>query len=239
MDMAAQDNKEVARVPPAISSIERRMLGDIMGAEATVMAEVLTGEITSPKRMHETLVAACNVLHRIDNVRAKIRPIIGRLLDMIQLNPEAYTKLGHRTFEEYLQKEVIAKLGVSRTDCFEAKRITRAFPEMSIDIQASVGSVKMSLLARVANQNSKNLPMLLEKAKNLSIEGFSTYLEEKHLLDPTEDGLTEVTLLISKGVAKQLSQFLNDPRVIAKVGSPNKTTIVEMMIGELSGEWLG
>lgn len=186
----------------------------------------------SPSQMWETLSVCCRVMGHAERVKAKIRPLIGRLLLQMQNSPESYQKLGYDTFEGFLKAEVVEKLGVSRTDCYAAKKVAVAFPTLSISEQAKIGIVNMSIVSSITSEKNSDHKKILKVAATSSIAQLKQYAVEKKLIEPGDTDRAVITILTSKPVAKQWDAFVRSGKVQSACNSKDHGTILGSLMAD-------
>jgi len=195
---------------------------------------VLDREFT-PEALYETLAVCCRVMVRASEVTAKMRPLIGRLLVSIHDNPESYTRLGYQSFEQFMRKEVVEKLGVSRTDAYAAKKVALAFPSLSVEKQAEIGIVSMSILSSVTTEKNSDYQELLAIAENSTIAELKEALVKRKLFDTSEDKYG-ITIITSRAISNMWTDFVNSGAVQSACSSSDHGVILEYVMAEfLSG----
>lgn len=181
---------------------------------------------------YETLAVCCAVMGHAEGVKAKMRPLIGRLLVSIQNTPEVYTRLGYPNFEAFLQQEVVEKLGVSRSDAYMSKRVATAFPTLSVERQSRIGVVSMGILSAHTKEGNSDCKELLKIAETSTISQLKTKLVERDLMDPARDDQAVINILTTKDIKEHWDGITKDGRVHSVVGSRDHGAILDAALGE-------
>jgi hypothetical protein len=218
-----------------LTTNEQAIIKAMLDPEASI--EVVVPDDIDPEKFWSSLAACCRAVTKMRRLVERLRPIIGRMLLVAQENPAIYEDKGYRTYEDFLRRGVCENLGLSRSDAYEAKRVAQKWPSLTPEEYAQIGSVKMSLLSRVADERTGRGRKLLEKAKALSIRDLRTELEKKALIERGEFQGAVIVINTTRTIADQFERFVSLPEVQAHCETSDRGAILGHMIEECEVEW--
>lgn len=94
-----------------------------------------------------TLSGACEAYTQISRVTDQLKLVIGKTLAVIK---ERKMFGEYKTFERFLQEQVVDKFGIGRSTAWEAIKVAQAFPELTAEQYTQKGASRMIAIARDA-----------------------------------------------------------------------------------------
>jgi hypothetical protein len=179
----------------------------------------------------------CKAVNYMRRTTDRIRPIIGRLLILISDHPSIYKDRGYPSFEQFLKGYVRDTYDLSRTDVFEAMKVCKAFPHMTLAQAEKIGSTKLSLVARVTNETAIGHQRWLKRAVELTADQLRIELEQKKLIDKGESQGAVIVINCNRAQASVWKEFVNTPEVLAW-GGPTPADVLISLMQECHNEWL-
>jgi hypothetical protein len=192
-------------------------------------------EDAEPEKILSTLDVCCGTLVRLDALGDAIKPVIGRLLGIIQTR--ALYRPEYQSFDQFLTEHVVHKLKMSRSNLFEAKRIARAFPNLPIAEYQEIGATKLLVASHFTNQeDSSKFRRILTQAKKTTVEGFKSWAVEQGLIESGQTQGERIVISTNKSIAKRWEKWVSMAEVQEWAGSTDPGKILEAMMAEVSTE---
>lgn len=123
-----------------------------------------------------TLSIAITGYKRLSEASERLKPIIGRLLFTVQARrlyrPE------YRNLTDYIEKKITGEMGLSRTNAFEALRIAKAFPSMSLDDYQKYGASRLLLASSITDESDPGAKALLDESTQQTVDEFSDHVKD-------------------------------------------------------------
>lgn len=126
-----------------------------------------------------TLHDGCEAYNRLTQVGEQLKLVIGKTLAAIQ-ERKTFTAYngpdGHpyKTFERFLQGEIIDKYGIGRSTAFEALKVARALPQVSAEQYRETGSQRLLAIAaakeKLPEDRQHEAEAMLAGAAKLTLE---------------------------------------------------------------------
>lgn len=180
---------------------------------------------------------AAKVFKAMDIASIKLRPLLGRMLLLIQANPAFYTEKGYTNWAHFLREMVEEKLGVGRQTAYDAMHIAAAFPAITPERAAIIGPVKLLLASRFTDASKPSCDKHLAKAETLSVTDFREYAETKGGMNHGEATPAVVIIRTSLEIKHVIEMFLAHPNSAGMCGTSDRGQILLHAIEEVSGEW--
>lgn len=203
---------------------------------------VLIPDDIAPDVLWKNLGACCRVMGVGKDVIAKAKPLIGRMLVVIQRYPDLFTTQGYRTFDDFMGRGMGELFGIPRSEAFQLKQIATVLPNLDPERCVQLGTTKVSMIAAVVAENNFGPEMqekLLQMAGNgKTIVTLRQELEDKNFTGVGSLDYQSLNIVVNRAAKERLEEFLDMEEVAAYCGTSNKGTILTKMIEECSGEWL-
>lgn len=209
--------------------------------DPSVEIEVLLPTTIDGETLWRNLSICCQAMTKMKRMAERLRPIIGRMLLLVQNNPEFYKAQGFNTFEDFIARGVVKKLGLSRTDAYEAKRMAQRWPTLSAEDYSQIGSVKMTLLSRSLQESAtSNHQEWLDKAKDLSVRELRTELVKADLISNGECQGAVIVINTTQEIKDAWEAFIETAEIQSVCQSGDPGCILGKMMAECStwvAEW--
>lgn len=237
LDLQTEVSDSVVRASQGenLTTYEQGILASLLNPSLSI--ELAVPEGTEPQELYRNLSVCIKALAYLDRTSIRIKPLVGRMLRLIQRQPKVYQQFGYRNFEDFLTKGVCEKLGLSRSNLYECKQIADKWPSMTVEQYAKIGATKLAIISRFCDENSAMASRMLKRAETNSISELRVWAEEKKLIDSGELNAAVIVINTNRTVANQWNEMLNNPQVAATVGSAQPGEIFLAMIREFSSTW--
>lgn len=218
-------------------------MDNLLSEKQSTITAVLSEDM-NPEDVRKTLSTCCSVFRKLEMAHGTLKPIIGRLLVLVQTHPAMHKAMGYSTFEEFLKREVCDRLGLSRSNAYDAKRIIQTFPGLTIEEFEAIGSTKLLVIAKTGRVKSDTEPRaqkLLARAKDPSVSAaqLKDEIYASGVASHDDDTMTEVTIPCSIAEARQWKEFWMDPAIQEYCGTSRPGEILSHLISEVIIEWQG
>jgi len=214
---------------------EEKLLQTLVLSDSSRISEVIPKTITA-EELHENLTVCCRALGRLDRASNVLKPLIGRML-LIVKETEAHKDMGYATYSAFIEEEVCGKLGLSRSNLYEARKIISAFPSLSLERYEKVGPTKLLIAAKFSRQSDTSSTKLLDKAESMPVKEFRQYAAEQGAVEPGDTQGGTIVIQTSLAIARRWKEFIENPAVIDYCESSNAGCILECMLDECSVEF--
>lgn len=220
-----------------LSENEQNLLEALIDPRAVVTITI--PDSAPSEELFSNLEICCRASVSISRINLKINPIIGRILLVLQENPDKYRSKGYATFEDLLEKFIEVKMGYSRATAYQSMRLVKKFPTLPLDKWQSLGINKLSVLARYTQDSDPSFPKYLAAAVQAKHSvALIEWAVNRSLIAKGESHMRAVVIHMSGNLKYAWKTFKNDSRVQSVTGSELDGVIFESMMSECSSAWL-
>ena len=126
-----------------------------------------------------TLAVVIDGFKRLSDATEKLKPVIGRILLTISVR-KLWRKAdkSYKNFTEYLEDVVVERMGFGRTSAFQALRIARAFPSLTVEDYQRFGATRLLLAASVTDEQDPKHREFLETSLTVPVSQFEASISE-------------------------------------------------------------
>lgn len=185
-------------------------------------------------RLLSELSLCCGVLQHFDHLGNAIKPIVGRILVLIQ--ERGLYRPDYSTFEDFQRDKVERQFGMSRATLFKCKKVARAFPNLALSECQEIRSENLALAARFTDHTERGHAKVLAAAKSHSVEGFRAWGVEQGFLESGDAEAGRILIHTDQKIAKLWNLWIANEDVQAWAESGNPGVILERMMQEVSTE---
>lgn len=228
---------EVIPPPPQDLSQEESDAVSLLLSAAGQLDEAVPDDIDGPS-LWFNLQACCKALSVHRRNISTLKPLIGRMLIVLQNNPSIYQQYQYPTFDDFVSRGLRDLLGVPRSEAYAAKRLVEHFPSLSVEDCQTITYSKLSFISKFTDESKPEANKWLALAQHNSLDALKDIAANKGILSREESDFVTLTLVLNKGQRDMWDAFVSDPSIQAYVGSDNPGKILEMMIAETEAEWL-
>jgi hypothetical protein len=175
-----------------------------------------------------------SMLGKAEIARDKMKAVIGRLLVLAQKNPEVWQKQGFDTHEDMIQ-DLKKKYKISRSTMFEIRSCTKAYPRLTLEQVAAVGSENLKVLSKFSTQDNSDAPKLLKWATENTTEKLKELLVKKGYLGEGEAEGASITITGSLAEIKELREYLGREDLQSYAGKG--IAMILAALNEAEAEW--
>lgn len=218
-----------------LTTQEQRLLRELLAPNAKV--DVMLPDDLEGGRVLRYLDTSCRAYTRATAMKDHLWLIIGRLLSLVQATPSIYKSVGIPDFEEFLDKYVCEKLGISRSEAYRVKKLPLKFPGMTTDQYAALGSVKTTVLMRAFPGSDPVPKKYVTKAVGMTTSELKAHLASEKLIESGETDAFSIAIATNVAIGRQWMQFIGNPKVQAHVGSDRGDQILVALMQECALEW--
>lgn len=226
---------EVIPAPTELTSEEQEAVSLLLSS-AGQLDEAVPDDIDGPS-LWFNLQACCKALSVHRRNISTLKPLIGRMLIVLQNNPSIYQHYKYPTFDDFVSRGLRDLLGVPRSEAYAAKRLVEHFPSLSVEDCQTLTYSKLSFISKFTDESKPEANNWLALAQNNSLDVLKDIAANKGILPREESDFVTLTIIMNKGQRDQWDAFVSDPSIQSHVGSDNPARILEMLIAETEPEW--
>jgi hypothetical protein len=219
-----------------LTTDEQALLRELLEEDSQI--EVVVPASSSGEWLYGGLETCCKALNYLDRQSNRLKPIIGRMLLLIQKDPEIYRSRGYRNFEDFLLRGVCEAMQLSRSNLYEVKRLASKWPNLSLEKYEQLGPTKLNVLSKFTDQSCVNHEKYIDKALSMTATKFRSWAEEQKLIAEGEATPVVITIATTQDIASLWQSFVNDGRIQSYCGSASHGVILARLIQECSIEWM-
>lgn len=235
--MAAPASKEEEKLTLSLMNLkdrDRKLMEALLDTDVKI--KVAIPDDATSEDIYRNLTVACRMIGAVESARARLWPVLGRLLRICKERPEVYQSRGHKNFDAFLG-EVDSKLNVPRSECYKMMGIVRDWPNLTMEQYSKVGPGKFSILRSMqASQDHSDWKKLISTAETKSVSEFREWAEEKGFVSSGQTIPCRVTIATSVEIAREWKEWVERADVQEYFGSANAGEILRGMLSECSTE---
>lgn len=198
--------------------------------------EAIPDEIDGPT-LWFNLQACCKALSVHRRNISTLKPLIGRMLIILQDNPSILKHYGYQTFDGFVSKGLRDLLGMPRSEAYAATRLVKKFPSLSVEECAAVTYSKLSFISKFTDETQPDANKWLTLAQNNSLDVLKDIAANKGIISREDSDFVTYSVVMTRGQRDILDAFLTDPSIQASVGTDNPGIILEMMVADCEAGW--
>jgi hypothetical protein len=201
--------------------------------------EILIPEDLDPKKAVKWSKAAASLMDKKDGEVAVLLQCMARLHYLARTNPEILKEADCESIAEYEDKVLRCKQ--HRSTIWKFSRAYKAFPSLTPDQAAEIGTENLDRAAKVATSvgaSDAQKATILEKAKTLTVDKFKVFIEEESgLSGKGETTSASLTLTGSKAEIDEIKGHFLNPRFIIHAGTDHPIGMLLNVIHESEPGW--
>lgn len=232
----------VAAVNPQVlfdkkfSAAEVEILRGVLEPDASI--SLIIPEQIDPKKLWDTFEVCCHVVTRLKEAGDKVKPLIGRMLVVLEDYPEILRAKGYETYEDFMKRGMPELFRICRSEAYAARRVAEKFPSLPIEEFKQIGIAKMQVLAQGTGEGEKDCDELLEYAKEHTVAEVKERIRVKKHMAEGEMDFCDIIIPGNVDIARQWKTFREAPEIQAYCETENPGRIFALMIAECLGHWL-
>ena len=199
--------------------------------------EILVPDNWSDAQLWKSLTACCKAIGHVQKLSDRLRPIIGRMLTIVQNNPAMCKQWGYSNFQDFIKRGVAKELGIGRSTAYEIMHHAKLHPSLSPERYAAIGPQRLSIVSKFTREGDSKYQEHMRAAEVLSTTKLREYAEERKLISVNETVPAAIVIQTTLDVKKQWEEFVEDGRVQSVCGSSSAGIVLQHMIEECSS-WL-
>lgn len=210
----------------------QRLLDQAGSVESIVPVEIGDAELW------ENLMACCRAFQAAEGVSALLKPLIGRMLRLIESYPmEWFESKSYRSFGDFMQRGLRDRFNISPAEGYKLLSLSKKLGSVTLEDYQQIGYTKLNLVASVAKDGDSTLPRWLEAARTNNTDTLRQMVESSGSFEP--GALAPATIRVPTSVAtyRRFEAFMRDPEIRAFCGSDSSSVILQRMMDECEGEW--
>lgn len=231
------DNADTAILGESLADSEKALLSALL-SDDTLSVDIIIPKDVDQSTLEQALSVCSKVHGKMIKANMRLKPIIGRLLTVIQENPSIHEAMGYKSFDRFVTEKVPELTGMVRAEAYGCKRIVETFPSITIKDFNDIGYVNLLTLSGITSDGAPSRDKWFDAARNSTIEQLKAKAAEDGLIDPNDTEVAKISIVTSKTIASLWKQFSRDKKVQAFVGSKDPGHILEALISECYIEWL-
>jgi hypothetical protein len=219
-----------------MSENEKFLLDGLLADDTARIDVVLRGD-SSPEDIAAALDVCSKVHGTLYKANMRLKPIIGRILELAQDKPEVFKLCECKTFNEFASEYIPKLTGMTRAEAYQCKRIVEKFPSVTIKDFEDIGYVNLGLLCKVTQEGAPSKDKWFKEAKEKTVDDFKVYIAERGYGDKGDLDTVVLEVVMSKETAKQIKEFWNNRAFQEYVGSKDHGEMLKAAIGEVAIQW--
>jgi hypothetical protein len=232
--------------PNSLSPNELRLVEELVRANDKSARELIPDPI-APNDLWSTLSAACKVLAKTEEAKTRLKPLIGRMLILIERKPELYQTQGFSNFNDFMTNGVWKLYRISRAEAYNMKKIAEELGNISTDVITEIGVSKANLVAsalrrqitdgtprEIADRKQKDW---LEKARHASYDELKLMVYDSNLAEKGELDHSTIIIESTKDVATRWKSFRRDPAIKGISETDQPGVLLNRMMDECESTW--
>ena len=198
---------------------ERQLLSALLSQSAAI--DLVIPLDINLDELWKALTVCVKTMKRLRESEARLKPLVGRILMVIEDHPDLYKDKGYRTFDDFMTRCIPEQLGIARGEAYHAKRIASRFStSLSPDLAARLGFQKLARIARVTGDDDPKRDQWIDYATSHTLREVQVAVMQKSGLEETD--FQYKPLLLDKLTRTQydrITGFLSDARMQAYCGT--------------------
>ncbi len=220
------------------TDVELELLREVEAGEKKSLSEVFPDNLL-PELVVKWSRAAGSLVDKKDGELAISLHVAGRFHHLARINPEVLEYAGVKTMAEY--EDQILKCKQHRSTVYKFSSAYLAFPELTTEQAAAIGTENLSRATRVAKSSGASDSQkkdLLEKAGSLPVQEFKDHVEKKSGLSAPGE-TNDITFRCAGTIAevREIESFLRDARFGAWAGTERDIGKILAAIQAATTEW--
>lgn len=213
---------------------DAKLLNALMDQDARV--DVVIPDSIQPDDLWRSMELCCNVLIRMKDATKKLKPMVGRMLLVLQRYPEIYKSRGYKRFDDFMTDGMDKLMGISRAEAYHCMRIAKNLPSLTPSDWDKIGIAKLELLAR--DDVAQYAPKILEQAKDkrVTVGALKQIIYDQKFAEPGRLDYTTIVLNVPKTCKELWTEFWQHPAIREWAGSNSEGMIFERLLQESMGE---
>jgi len=225
-----------------LTADEQVIVKDLINATGSA-SEVLPDDM-DPTNIWRYLAATCKGVRRTQEAASKLKFFLGRILVLVQANPEIHTSQGYVNFNDFITDGVPKLFGISRPEGFIVKKIDEELSSMlTIDELQDIGISKANFMANIFRQRLPpgTLPEIrtelttkwIDRSRTMSLDEMKAEAVKENMAEDGDLDLVSVIFHLKESTYNRLKEFRSQPWVRVKAGESD-TDVMEAFMGECS-----
>jgi hypothetical protein len=212
---------------------EAELLKGLLRADASV--ELVIPQDIDPSKLWNSMEACGKLTEVIWRARETLKPIVGRLLGVLEEYPDLYRSKGYKNWDDFMSRGMEKMFGISRSEAYALYRVMRVFPELTIEEYFQAGIANLQTASRAVGENPKCRDKVLAAAKEMEVKPFKEYIGRLTNTDPDDYDYGLIMEHVSKSVKVRWDEFMKRAEKIH--GTTSRAEIIDYMIAECLSSW--
>ncbi len=217
------------------SNEERLTLSALLSPETAI--EVVVPDNTPPEQLWSQLAVLIKTYTRLRAGIGRIKPLIGRVLQLLQKHPEVWARRGFRSWDDFMSRGLPGDLGISRAELYHTKAVADTLPGLELGTAEKLGFTKLSRVAQAVKHDPQKKDFWLQRAEQVDVKQLTEEIAHAKCVEPGDMEMDTLTIVVPKTVKKRMLTFLADPDVQRFVESESPGTILGRLMDECELEW--
>lgn len=204
----------------------KSMIEDGLRLDVAIPADITFEQWTAKMSM------CCRAVGKLDDMLRRLKPLIGRLINLASERPEIYKAAGCRIFSDFVNEYVPANFPISKTDAWAYRALVRDHPTLTMERFAAINPSRLKVLSGggVVGPNSDSEEWYA-KAQKMTVVELREEVARKGLSTVDEQTPATVTIYTTVDVARLWNDWRNSSKVRAVFG-PSDSEILKNTIAE-------
>lgn len=192
----------------------------------------------SPEKLWDTLGVCCRAMSKIREASNLIRPVIGRILVIMEDFPREYWESKNfKNFNDFMGRGVWEQFGFSRSEAYKVKKVINAMPSITLEQFGEIGVNKLAILSKVTKEGESTYGDWMAKARTDTVDQLRERTEKKGLTEPGELDPCVIRIYANAGIKSMWDTFSGDPKVQAFCETKAPAVILQRLMQEAAMEW--
>lgn len=202
-------------------------------------SEVIPDDM-SPTDLWRYLAAVCKGITRTQEVSARLKFFLGRILVQVQKNPELFTSQGYENFNNFITEGVPKLFGISRPEAYISKKISEVLGErLTIDEMENTGISKLNVASNAIRQRTpvgtpsdvveRVTELWVSRSKEMTLDEMKSKLAEETGGETGDFETVSVIFQVKESVYERLKEFRAKPWAKARAGESDSDLLEAFM----------
>jgi hypothetical protein len=210
--------------------------------------EVVIPDDVDPSTLWDYLRVGSKLVARAQEAINRLKPMIGRMLVVLQKHPHLYEAYGYRNFDHFMTEGMPKLFGIHRSDAYNCLAVAKNLSFLPQDRMNTIGFTKLSFLAGAIKKTTqdgtpiemreRNRNEWVNAAETMTLNELKGKMAVRGLIEPGEKDFDTIAMRVSKITKEEWEKFIVTPEIQAYCESDSAGDIFARMLAEVTNEWI-
>jgi hypothetical protein len=213
---------------------ERNILSDLVSPDTEVQAVAAD---LGPDKLWEAIQVTVRIYASTKKAQAQLKPVIGKLLIELEKFPEIYQSRGYRTFDEFMSLGGPQLLGMPRSECYRAKRLSATWPNLTPEDFSEIGEQKLYALSTFTSYSDPKAEHWLDVARASTHDQLLDTISQSG--ENTKGNLVpaQISFTTSLELKTAINEYFSNTAAQSVVGTSDRGSMLMAAIAVARSDW--